>query len=157
MSGPSVPALCVWRSRTCAGARTIHPACLKHARLTFTYRMSAAGARTIHSACLKHARLTFTYRMSACAGWMICTRTRKLTDVCQARHCTVLSRTNPSPRQSQWHTQPRPPPRLRRFTPQCALKRPSLMLRLRVRADIIGHARINMDVNLSHACFQIAD
>ena len=29
--------------------------------------------------------------------------------------------------------------------------------RLRVRADIIGHARINMSVNLSHACFEMAD
>eukprot|EP01048_Picozoa_sp_COSAG05_P017744 COSAG05_NODE_2475_length_3014_cov_3.392453_3_plen_88_part_00 len=29
--------------------------------------------------------------------------------------------------------------------------------RVRVRADIIGHARINMYVNLSHACFELAD
>ena len=28
---------------------------------------------------------------------------------------------------------------------------------LRVRADIIGHARINMYVNISHACFEMAD
>ena len=33
----------------------------------------------------------------------------------------------------------------------------SLRLHLRVRADIIGHARINMCVNISHACFEMAD
>ena len=27
----------------------------------------------------------------------------------------------------------------------------------RVRADIIGHARINMSVNISHAWFKMAD
>ena len=30
-------------------------------------------------------------------------------------------------------------------------------LRVRVRADIIGHARINMYVNISHAWFKMAD
>ena len=28
---------------------------------------------------------------------------------------------------------------------------------VRVRADIIGHARINMQVNVSHAWFKMAD
>ena len=31
------------------------------------------------------------------------------------------------------------------------------MLAVRVRVDIIGHARINMYVNISHAWFKMAD